>query len=150
MHHEDRDDSGLSHIKETLSIDPQDYSPIISRGRWTSFRYAVAGWVHVLRYQKNVRIQVAATVAVAALGGWLGLSRLEWALLVVVIGLNFLMEFVNAALEAGINLAGSDVHPMARICKDVAAGGVLLAAVIAVLVGLLVMAPPLLARLGLV
>ena len=140
--------SGLDYIRETLRIDPADHSPVVSRSRWSSFTFAVAGCMHVLRYQRNVRIQLAATAAVIAVGLWLGLGALEWALLALVIGVNFLMEFVNAAVEAAVNLASSEIHPMARISKDVAAGASLAAAVLAVIVGLLVMGPPLLARLG--
>ncbi len=135
-------------VEETQRINPEDYSPVVSRSRRDSFLYAVAGCVYMFRHQKNIRIQLAATAAVAALGLWLSLGALEWALLVTVIGVNFLIEFINAALEAAVNLASPTLHPMARISKDVAAGASLVAAVVAALVGLLVMGPPLLARLG--
>jgi diacylglycerol kinase len=128
--------------------DPESYSPVVSRSRWASFRYAADGWIYMLRYQKNIRIQLAATVIVVAVALWLRLEPVEWALLVVVIGLNFLLEFINAAIEAVVNLASPEIHPMARVAKDVAAGATLLAAVVAALVGLLVMGPPLLDRLG--
>ena len=143
------DPDEASPIREVNRIKPEDYSPVVSRDRWSSFMYAVAGCVYMLRHQKNIRIQAAATVMVLAVGAWLGLGALEWALLAVVIGLNFLMEFVNAAMEAAVNLASSAIHPMARVAKDVAAGASLVAAILAVIVGLLVMGPPLLARLGL-
>ncbi|MCZ7542840.1 MAG: diacylglycerol kinase family protein [Anaerolineae bacterium] len=142
------DASGLERIRETRRINPEDYSPIVSRSRWASFTYAAAGCAYMLRHQKNLRIQLAAAATVVVMGLWLGLGALEWALLVLVIGVNFLMEFINAALEAAVNLASSEIHPLARVSKDVAAGASLLAAVIAVIVGLLVMGPPLLARLG--
>ncbi len=131
-----------------LPPDPEAYSPIVSRSRWASFRYAAAGWAYMLRYQTNIRIQIVAAGAVFAMALWLGLGPLEWALLVVVIGINFLLEFINAAIEAAVNLASPGLHPMARVAKDVAAGAVLLAAGISALVGVLVMGPPLLTRLG--
>lgn len=142
-------DNFTSSVKEALAIDPESYSPVVSKSRRASLWYALAGWAHMLRYQTNIRIQLVATALVIVAGLWLGLGMLEWALLVLVIGINFLMEFVNTAVEAAVNLASPDLHPMARIAKDVAAGASLLAACIAVLVGLLVMGPPLLARLGL-
>jgi diacylglycerol kinase len=58
-------------------------------------------------------------------------------------------EFMNAAVEAVVNLATDEWHPMAKVAKDVAAAAVLLGVVAAVLVGLLVLGPPLLLRLGL-
>src|SRR5579859_5774929 len=135
-------------IQATLSANPDHFSPITSKSRLASFRYALAGWLYVLRYQKNVRIQAAATVAVFAVGLWLGLQPLDWALLIIVITLNWMAEFVNAALEAVVNLASPNLHPMARVCKDVAAATSLLAAVASVIVGALVMGPPLLERVG--
>ncbi len=127
---------------------PKAYSPIVSRSRRASLGYALAGWAYMLRYQTNLRIQLVAAALVALMALWLGLGALEWALLLLVVGLNLLLEFINAALEAVVNLAGPELHPMARVAKDVAAGAVLLAALLAALVGLLVMGPPLWARLA--
>ena len=102
----------------------------------------------MLRYQKNTRIQAVATILVFALGLWLSLSPLEWAILIVTITLNWMAEFINAAFEAAVNLASPEVHPLARVCKDIAAASALLAAVAAVIVGALVMGPPLLDRIS--
>ncbi len=135
-------------IQATLSANPDLFSPITSKSRLASFRYALAGWLYVLRYQKNVRIQSLATFAVFAVGLWLGLQPLDWALLIIGITLNWMAEFLNAALEAVVNLASPNLHPMARVCKDVAAATSLLAAVASVIVGALVMGPPLLERVG--
>jgi undecaprenol kinase len=135
-------------IEATLSAHPDDYSPMTSTSRWASLRYAVAGLLYVLRYQKNVRIQIAAALIVATAGLWVGLPPLAWAVLVVTILINFLAEMVNAAIEAAVNVASPDLHPMARVSKDVAAGAALLAALGSVVVGLLVIGPPLLERLS--
>lgn len=81
------------------------------------------------------------------MGLWLGLGRLEWAVIVLAIGLVWMAEFVNTALEAVVDLASPDLHPLAKIGKDVAAAAVLAGAATAVLVGLLVLGPPLWLRL---
>ena len=133
---------------ETLNARPEDYSPIVSKSRLKSLRYALAGWLYMLRYQKNTRIQAVFSVAVMALAFWLGLPPRDWAVLVVIITMNWMAEFINAALEAAVNLASPQLHPMARVCKDVGAAAVLLAAVAAVLVGAFILAPPLLERLA--
>jgi diacylglycerol kinase len=86
-------------------------------------------------------------VAVTALGLWLGLGRLEWAVIVLAVGLVWMAEFVNTALEAVVDLASPDLHPLAKIGKDVAAAAVLVGAITAVVVGLLVLGPPLWLRL---
>ena len=112
-----------------------------------SFRHAFAGCCHLLRSQQNAWIHACATVAVVLLGLWLGLSPLEWAVIVLTIGLVWMAEFVNTALEAVVDLASPDLHPLAKIGKDVAAAAVLVGAVTAVVVGLLVLGPPLWHRL---
>ena len=76
-------------------------------------------------------------------------NALELALLALTVALVWLAEFVNGAIEAVVNLIGSDVQPMAKVAKDVAAGAVLLAAMASIVVGSLVLGPPLLERLGL-
>src|SRR5262245_38706360 len=113
-----------------------------------SFRYALAGWLYVLRYQKNTRIQAVFTFLVFAVGLWLGLRPTDWAILIITITLNWIAEFTNAALEAVVNVASPEIHPMARVCKDVAAATALLAAVSSLIVGALIMGPPLLERIA--
>ncbi len=132
---------------ETLNAQPERYSPIVSTSRLKSLRYALAGWLYMLRYQKNTRIQALASILVFLVGLWLGIAPHDWAVLVVIITMNWMAEFINAALEAAVNLASPNLHPMARVGKDVGAAAVLLTSVAAVVVGALVMVPPLLARL---
>lgn len=120
-----------------------------SWNRIESFRYAFAGWWYMIRTQRNAWIHTVFTVAVVIVGLWLGLGRLEWALIVLAVGGVWMAEFVNTALEAVVDLASPDVHPLAKVGKDVAAAAVLVGAGTAVLVGLLVLGPPLLEKLGL-
>lgn len=134
-------------VRATLETDPDSYSPITSKSRMKSFRYALAGWLYMLRYQKNTRLQSVATLLVFALGLWLGLRPIEWAVLIVIITFNWLTEFLNAAIEAVVNLASPGIHPMARVAKDVAAAAVLLSAIAAAIIGGLILLPPLLDRL---
>jgi diacylglycerol kinase len=101
----------------------------------------------MLRTQRNAWIHACATVAVAALGLWLGLTRLEWAVIILTIGLVWMAEFVNTSLEAVVDLACPDLHPLAKVGKDVAAAAVLVGAITSVGVGLLILGPPLWARL---
>jgi diacylglycerol kinase len=116
--------------------------------RLSSFRFAIAGWRHVLRTQPNSRIHAAATVVVAGLGFWLGVGRSEWAILVITIGLVWVAELVNTAIEAVVDLASPESHPLAKVGKDVAAAAVLASAVTAVIVGLLILGPPLWERIA--
>ncbi len=109
----------------------------------TSFKYAFSGVWHVLRTQRNARIHLSVALVVIALGLWLGLSRTEWAIIALTIGLVLAAESFNTVAEAAVDLATAEYHPLAKIAKDVAAGAVLLTAVTAVIVGLLVLGPPL-------
>ena len=116
--------------------------------RWKSFIYAFVGIRHVLKTQENAWIHTAFTLAVVVVGLWLRIGQLEWAILVLTVGMVWVAEFMNTALEAVIDLASPEIHPLAKIGKDAAAGGVLVAAITAVIVGLLVLGPPLLTWLA--
>lgn len=118
-----------------------------SRSRLASFRHAVAGLAHVLRTQRNAWIHAVASLVVVSLALWLQLSLTHWALLVLAMALVWMAEFVNSALEATVDLASPEVHPLAKVGKDVGAAAVLIAAVSAALVGVLILGPPLALRL---
>lgn len=121
--------------------------PEHSTSRVESFRFAFAGWWHLLRTQPNARIHLAITCAVILLGLWLGLDVTEWAILWLAIGLVFAAELLNSALEAVVDLASPAVHPLAKAAKDMSAGAVLAGACAAVIVGLLILGPHLIERL---
>ncbi len=116
--------------------------------RFNSFKFAFKGWAYVLRTQKNAWIHLAATTLVIAVGVWLGISRYEWAIILLVIGIVWIAEFLNTSLESILDIASPERHPLARIAKDVGAAAVLIAAVVAIAVGLIILGPPLLAKLG--
>jgi diacylglycerol kinase len=117
------------------------------RRRLDSFGYAFAGWWHVLRSQPNAWIHAAVTVVVFGLALWLGLSRVEWAILLLTTMAVWMAEFVNTALEAAVDMAMPEYHPLAKTAKDVAAAAVLMGALGAVIIGLLILGPPLWQRL---
>lgn len=112
-----------------------------------SFRYAFEGWWHVVRTQPNAWIHAVVSSAVFAVGLWLGLSPLEWAVIVLTIGFVWVAEFLNTAIEAVVDLASPEIHPLAKVGKDVGAAAVLVAALVAVIVGLLILGRPMWARL---
>ena len=140
-------EGAASDHSDRTKLDPAAHSPVVSANRWRSFMYAIAGCRYMFRYQKNTRIQLLATFVVVLLAFWLEVSPKEWALLILATGMVWLAEFFNAAVEAAVNLAVSDFHPMARVAKDVAAASVLLAVLTSIAIGLIVLAPPLVKRL---
>ncbi len=141
-------DKLIAALTETAKIDPDRYSPVTSTNRLNSFVYALAGWIYMLRRQKNTRIQGVASIVVMALALWLGVDALGLAVLILAITMVWMAEFINAAVEAAINVSTSDLHPMARVGKDVASAAVLLGVVASILIGILVLVPPLVHRLG--
>ncbi len=108
---------------------------------WRSFACAGAGVAHGLRTERNVRIHAAATLLAVALAALLRLDAGEWAVLLLTVGLVWATELINTAIEAVVDLVSPDQHELARIAKDVASGAVLVAAVIAVFVGVLLFGP---------
>jgi len=118
---------------------------LISRLR--SFGHAFAGWGYVLRTQRNAWIHAIISIAVMGVGAWLRLSPFEWAVIVLTMALVWSSEILNTALEAVVDLASPPHHPLAKVGKDVGAAAVLIAAGASVLVGLLVLGPPLLRQL---
>lgn len=133
-------------LTATAKIDPNDYALNTSGSRGDSLMYALAGWVYMLRRQRNTWIMAVATPLVLVLALWLRVDLYGLAMLFIVTTIVWLTEFVNAAVEAAIDLTTSEYHPMAKVGKDVAAAAVLLGVVNAVFVGLLVMGPPLWVR----
>jgi len=119
------------------------------RGRDLSvaFRCALGGLWLAFRTQRNMRIQVGIGLGVVAVGLWLRLTPDRWALLAVVSGLVLVSEMINTAVEWTVDLVCPDYHPLAKTVKDVMAGAVFLSAIVAVVVGLLILGPPLWGRL---
>jgi diacylglycerol kinase len=124
-------------------------SPHRNGNLWLSFKHAGEGLFHAICTQRNFRIHLVATALVLAMGMWLRLPGMSWAILTLTIGMVLVTEMMNTAAEALVDLASPDYHPLAKLVKDVAAGAVLVIAITAVVVGLIVLGPPLLLRLGL-
>ena len=119
---------------------------LLSRAR--SFHNAFNGWWYVIHTQKNAWIHMVATICVFILALWLKVALLDGAILVLTIALVWTAEFLNTALEAVVDLASPQRHPLAKVGKDVGAAAVLIAAASAVIIGILILGPPLWNRLA--
>jgi diacylglycerol kinase (ATP) len=106
-----------------------------------AFRYAFAGLGHLLRTQLNFRVELAIGLVVIAAGVWARLERWEWAMLTLTIAFVLAVEALNTAIEDAVTLASPNVDPRAKVAKDAAAAGVLIAAVASVVVGVVVFGP---------
>lgn len=115
--------------------------------RIRAFGYAFHGWGYVLRTQRNAWIHALATCLVVLAAAWLRLPARDWAALVLAIAMVWTAEVINTSLEAVVDLASPRHHPLAKVGKDVGAAAVLIAALTSILVGLLILGPPLLDKL---
>jgi len=102
---------------------------------------AWAGVVALVRTQANARIHAVVTVIVVVAGLCFRISCGEWCAVILAMGLVWTAEGINTAIEAVVDLASPEIHPLAGKAKDVAAGAVLIAAMVSVLIGLLVFGP---------
>jgi diacylglycerol kinase (ATP) len=118
------------------------------RARAQSFRFAFSGWWFVIRTQRNAWIHTLASISALLLAAWLRLPSWEWAILILTIAGVWTSEFINTAIEAVVDLSTPNHHPLARVGKDVGAAAVLIAALASVLVGLLILGPPLLVKVN--
>lgn len=118
--------------------------PHYLRRRLNSFRYAANGVRTIVATQDHARIHIVASLCVVSLAWALNVSAAEWCMLVLAIALVWLAEALNTALEFAVDLASPEIHPLAAKAKDAAAGGVLLAACLAAVVGAIVFLPKLL------
>lgn len=105
------------------------------------FSYAFAGLWYALRTQRNARVHLVAAILVTVAGVLLHVSALEFAMLYIAIAGVFIAEMFNTVFEICVDLAKPEYHPLARIAKDVAAGAVLLSALLAVVIGLFILGP---------
>jgi len=106
-----------------------------------SFNRAANGIIFCLRTQRNFRIHILAAVLVLFFSLWFHITKEEFLLVLTAIFLVLVTEIINTAVEVTIDLITQEYHPLAAVAKNVAAGGVMLAAIIAVITGYIVFFP---------
>lgn len=144
-------------VPEEVAAMPLPGERALRRGAWkiaadlpASFRYAAQGLAYSFVSQRNFRIHVITGLVVFGLGFWLQLDWIQLAVLVLTVAAVLVLELLNTAIEAVVDLAiGRRFHPLARIAKDCAAASVLVAAMSSLLIATFLLLPPLLLRLGL-
>jgi len=103
-----------------------------------SFSCAIRGIVCSVSSGENMKIHLLAAGISMGLGLVLGISKLEWAILSITIFMVLAAETINTAIERTVDLVTMDYHPLAKLAKDLAAGGVLLTAINAVIVAIII------------
>lgn len=106
-----------------------------------SFSYAIKGILYAISSGRNMKIHLLAATLVILVGWWLGINRLEWAIITISIFMVLVAETINTAVEKTVDLITRDYHPLAKHAKNIAAGCVLLAAINAVIIGIIIFTP---------
>ena len=105
------------------------------------FRYAFHGLWYAFRTQRNARVHVGIAILVILMGIVLRISAVEFAVIFVTIAVVFTAELFNTVIELCVDLASPGYHELAKVAKDMAAGAVLLSAILAIIIGLFVFVP---------
>jgi len=116
---------------------------IFLKERRLSFKNAFEGLAYALKTQKNAWIHAAISLFVIVLSFLFELSLQEWIPIVIVIGMVWMAELLNTALETMVDIICPETHPLAKIAKDVGAAFVLVAAILSVVVGGMIFIPKL-------
>ncbi|MBC6493000.1 diacylglycerol kinase family protein [Flavihumibacter stibioxidans] len=111
------------------------------KSRLHSFKAAFNGLKIVVSKEHNARIHTVVATLVIIAGWWAGISKTEWIALLLCIGFLFAMELFNTAIEYLADHVTPDQHEQIREVKDLAAAGVLVAAIITAITGAIVFLP---------
>lgn len=107
-------------------------------GRLKSFQYAFEGVLQFFRTEHNALLHLLAAMGVIVLAVVVGVSETEAIALVIAVALVWITEMVNTCIEKAVDLITEEYHPQVKIIKDISAGAVLVAAMAALLIGLIV------------
>ncbi len=118
-----------------MRLELKDKKPVIG------FSYAWQGIRFVIKSERNFRIHLVAAILVFIAGWILQISLMEWIIIVILIGMVLITEMLNTVVEQMIDYIKPEMHPAAKQIKDIAAGAVLIAAMVAAIIGCLVFIP---------
>ncbi len=113
-----------------------------------SFKHAIDGIIYCIKTQPNYRFHLLATLGVIIFSIWLKIDFNNTVILLFLISLVLTTEMINTAIESITDLITTEYKQQAKIAKDVSAGMVLSTAFLAVIIGLVIFTPPLLAKFG--
>lgn len=107
----------------------------------SSFSYATKGIIYAVIHERNMKIHIFSGLLVIAFSLYFQIRVYEWVIVILLIGGMLALEMVNTAIEQLVNLVTREVHPVAKIVKDVAAGAVFVYALTTVIIGLIIFIP---------
>ena len=105
------------------------------------FGFAFSGLWHAISTQINLKVHISIAILAIALGIVLHISAVEFAIIFLAIAGVLITEMFNTVIELCVDLASPAYHPLAKIAKDVAAGAVLLSAIMSIIIALFILGP---------
>jgi diacylglycerol kinase (ATP) len=106
-----------------------------------SFKFALAGMIHLVRFENNAQFHFLATLLVIFAGYWFKIDRNEWIIIVFAMALVWSSEAFNSAIEKLCDKVEPEKDPIIGKVKDMAAAGVLFLAIAAAIVGCIIFLP---------
>lgn len=107
-----------------------------------SLSHALSGLINLLKYERNSRFHLLATALVILVSVLVHISLIEWALIILVIFLVWIAEAFNTSLEQVFDVVEPRENKLVKAGKDISAGAVLLTAILSVIVGIIILGPP--------
>ena len=111
------------------------------KNRLKSMQHAANGIYLLLRNEPNAKIHLLCTTLVICLSLLIELSTFEWSLIAFAIGMVFISEAFNSAIENLSDIVSPGYNKKIKVIKDLSAGGVLISAIAAVAIACLVLFP---------
>ena len=106
-----------------------------------SFKYAFQGIAAALKEEPKLIFHLLTGLIVLIISFILGISRQDWTIIIFLIGFVIAVELTNTAIEAVVDQFTDQIHPGAKLAKDISAGAVLIAAITSAIIGIMVFWP---------
>jgi undecaprenol kinase len=106
-----------------------------------TFSNAIAGILVALKSEKNMKSHLLCSIIVLFVSYYFSITKTEWLFILFAIGGMFALELVNTAIERVVDLVTAEYHPLAKQAKDMAAGAVLIYAVLSFAIGIFIFIP---------
>ena len=112
-----------------------------SKNLFDSFRHAFNGLIFGIKDTRNLKVDIFVALIVIIFGFVFKITLIEWTIIILCISMVISLELINSAIEEAVNLAMPNIHPIAKISKDVAAGAVLFSAIASAVIGIIIFLP---------
>lgn len=106
-----------------------------------SFKFAFTGLLQAVKTEKNFKVGIAEAIIIVTAGFYFGINKLEWILVIILIGIVLAAELTNSALEVIVDSFTQKEHPGAKLAKDIAAGAVVVLIITAAVAGIIIFIP---------